>query len=399
MDELARELDMLRDELAPAWDEARSQRLLAGVGRLRRRRQVQRAALGACALLVTVAAAWLGTHAHGVQLMAAHGATHAAPVTAAPVAVAAPVTATGTPVVDRVGPGQALRLADGSLVQVSADGSLEVASNQPGHIALRLLAGGAHFSVIPDHERQFLVDAGNVQVAVLGTVFDVEHAVGAGAARVRVAVVEGRVQVTAADGVHFVGAGEAAWFGDAGVLPVEPEAVADEHVRAPRSHRATHKDLGALGAKASWRSLSQEGDYELAYSSLSSGAVVEDDPAALMDAADAARLSGHPAAAIGYLRRVVQNHRVSPVAPLAAFTLGRVLLERLGQPSEAAQAFAQARALAPHGSLAQDALAREVEALSKAGNAHEAYLRAQEYAQAYPAGRRLHAVRLYGGLD
>jgi hypothetical protein len=54
--------------------------------------------------------------------------------------------------------------------------------------------------------------------------------------------------------------------------------------------------------------------------------------------------------------------RSDPRAPLAAFTLGRVLLRELARPREAAAAFAQARALAPRGPFVEDALAREVEA-------------------------------------
>ena len=49
--------------------------------------------------------------------------------------------------------------------------------------------------------------------------------------------------------------------------------------------------------------------------------------------------------------------------------------------------------------MAQDALAREVESLSKAGNARKAYQRAQEYIERYPGGRRLRAVQLYGGVE
>ena len=147
-----------------------------------------------------------------------------------------------------------------------------------------------------------------------------------------------------------------------------------------------------------WRSLSQSGDYDGAYRLLQHS-TVEDDSGALLDAADAARLSGHPQAAVMYLRKVLDQHRQTPVAPLAAFTLGRVLLERLGQPSEAADAFATARKLAPSGSLAQDALAREVEALSKAGYPDQAYKRAREYVERFPEGRRLRAVQLYGGLQ
>jgi transmembrane sensor len=58
-----------------------------------------------------------------------------------------------------------------------------------------------------------------------------------------------------------------------------------------------------------------------------------------------------------------------------------------------------ARQLAPAGSMAQDALAREVESLSKAGNAHQAFVRAREYIERYPGGRRLRAVQLYGGVE
>jgi transmembrane sensor len=148
-----------------------------------------------------------------------------------------------------------------------------------------------------------------------------------------------------------------------------------------------------------WRSLSQSGEYEAAFESLSRGESVEDDPAELMDAADAARLSGHPQSAVKYLERVVRDHERSPVAPLAAFTLGRVYLDKLGQPDGAAQAFELARKLAPTGSLAQDALAREVEALSKGGNAQKAYQRAQDYLERYPDGRRVRAVQLYGGME
>jgi transmembrane sensor len=118
-----------------------------------------------------------------------------------------------------------------------------------------------------------------------------------------------------------------------------------------------------------------------------------------MDAADAARLSGHPESATRYLERVVRDHRKSPVAPLAAFTLGRVYLDQLGQPHRAAEALRAARALSPAGSLAQDALAREVEALSKGGEAQEANMRALEYFRRYPEGRRMRAVQRYGGLE
>jgi transmembrane sensor len=119
----------------------------------------------------------------------------------------------------------------------------------------------------------------------------------------------------------------------------------------------------------------------------------------LLLAGDVARLSGHAGAAVAPLSRAVELHPEDPRAPLAAFTLGRVHLEDLGAPRDAALAFAGARTLEPDGPLAEDALAREVEAWSRAGETETARTRALTYIQRYPQGRRVHAVRRFGGLE
>ena len=117
----------------------------------------------------------------------------------------------------------------------------------------------------------------------------------------------------------------------------------------------------------------------------------------LLAAADAARLDGRPADGAALLRRLLREHRNDPRAPLAAFTLGRVLLKELDRPRQAAAAFADARALAPRGPFAEDALAREVEAWRAAGETDEAATRAQDYLRRYPNGRRAAAMRAAGG--
>jgi transmembrane sensor len=119
----------------------------------------------------------------------------------------------------------------------------------------------------------------------------------------------------------------------------------------------------------------------------------------LLLAGDVARLSGHADAAVAQLSRAMARHPDDPRAPLAAFTLGRVQLEDLGSPREAAHAFARARELAPGGPLAEDALAREVEAWSRAGETETARARALAYTRRYPDGHRTHAVRRFGGLE
>ena len=83
----------------------------------------------------------------------------------------------------------------------------------------------------------------------------------------------------------------------------------------------------------------------------------------------------------------------------AAFTLGRVLLEELGRPAEAADAFADAVRLAPTGPMTEDAIAREVEALSRAGESLAAKQLAQHYLEQFPTGRKLKSVRRFGGIE
>jgi len=150
---------------------------------------------------------------------------------------------------------------------------------------------------------------------------------------------------------------------------------------------------------AGWRDAAARGDYPAAWAALGALRTPLDGMEDLLRAGDVARLSGHAAAAIAPLARAVELHPDDARAPLAAFTLGRVHLEDLGAPRDAALAFARARTLAPDGPLAEDALAREVEAWSRAGETETARALALTYAQRYPQGRRIHAVRRFGGLE
>lgn len=155
-----------------------------------------------------------------------------------------------------------------------------------------------------------------------------------------------------------------------------------------------------------WKARASEGDfataYRLAYEPAAPGEAQRQEglgPGDLLLLADVARLSRHPAAAVPPLVRLLREHGSDPRAPLAAFTLGRVQLDDLGRPREAAESFRRAEDLDPNGPLAQDALAREVEAWSRAGETGRARERASAYVQRYPNGRRLRSVRQYGALD
>jgi transmembrane sensor len=144
-----------------------------------------------------------------------------------------------------------------------------------------------------------------------------------------------------------------------------------------------------------WRPLANRGEFDAAWPLVRS---VRDDARDLLLASDVARLSGHPREARRWLEQLLARHPRDERAPLAAFTLGRVLLEELGWPKDAASAFARTRALQPDGPLAEDALAREVEAWSRAGETDRARAAAELYLQKYPRGQRAAGVRRHGGL-
>jgi transmembrane sensor len=207
-------------------------------------------------------------------------------------------------------------------------------------------------------------------------------------------VLRGRVAVSWPGGRAELSAGEAGWF----PRPVERDAGGPPEIAVHGARHAQRK-LNANSTASAWREPAEQGDFEHAYELLAHAPQpVADNVEELLLAADSARLSGHAQAALPFLRQVVANHAQDSRAPLAAFTLGGVLMQQLGQPREAEAAYARARELSLNSSLAEDALARQVEATYRAGDTARARTLATEYLARYPKGRRVHAVQRFGGL-
>lgn len=252
-------------------------------------------------------------------------------------------------------------LRDGSRVVVeTASTVIKKRFESKSALELELETGAARFEVAPRPERAFRVHGGDVTVSVTGTSFRVERS----GARVTVAVSEGSVLVAWPGGSQTLLRGASGTFPPTGERP------------API---AAHSGPGAQSvAPAPERVASSE---------------------ALFAEADAARAGGRHAEALAKLELLTQRYPRDPRAPLAAFTRGRLLLENLRKPAQAARAFAQARGLTgPTSALAEDALAREVDALRAAGNQTLSRERAELYTRLYPAGLRLRQVRAAGGL-
>jgi transmembrane sensor len=290
-------------------------------------------------------------------------------------------------------PSSELRLRDGSTAaKLTANTELTLEDDSIARSVIRLGAGAASFAVRPRGARSFVVRSDPFEVRVIGTRFTLTRSA---ESALRVAVSEGKVEVSGPSGVARVSAGESQDFAANEAKPAlrenPPESRQDAAPSLPRA--------SATGAASGhWRSLAHSKDYEGAFAALQreGGSAVKDEPKDLLLAADVARLSGHPAEAVqhlaGFLRRFPQDSR----AASAAFTLGR-LHEQSGKPDRAAQSFARVRTLAPGGPLAEDALAHEVENLARSGQASVARARAAEYLRLYPNGHRVRSVRAHAG--
>jgi len=293
-----------------------------------------------------------------------------------------------------VGPGDGKAVfADGSVAELSTrDTELRVEEDTPNRSVSRL-TGGARFQVVPNPRRTFEVRAGDVRVRVLGTTFSVQQ-VPSGQAQVLVE--RGRVEVAWLGGVTVLQAGQGGLFPPAPASEDEPDAPSASPAAPkppppapPASARAASGVAGAEG----WRNDARAGDYARAYEELMKGPEsVRDDAADLMLSADIARLSGHPEDAVRPLRAVCERHAGDRRAPVAAFTLGKVL-DDMGQPAQAAAAFQKARTLWPAGPLTEDALSREADAWQRAGRTAAARAAADAYLTRYPSGRHAAAMR------
>ncbi len=296
------------------------------------------------------------------------------------------------PVASALAPASSVHYADGSIAELTAPGSeVHLDQQTPDFVSSTVVSGRARFDVVHNQARTFEVHAGDVNVRVLGTAFVVERS-GNGA---HVSVERGRVRVSWPGGEVLLGVGEAGEFPPPQATP-EPatSAVPVEalDLEAP-SADAPSADAPSVEAHP-WRVLAQRGEYAKAFAALRrTPNDVREEPADLLLAADVARLSSHPAQAVAPLRRVCERYSKDPRAPVAAFTLGRVLLDDLGRAAEAASAFDLATRLWPSGPLATDALAREAEALKKAGNLPQARAVAEKYLAQHPGGRHAAALR------
>lgn len=387
----------LRDRVGePVVDDAAIDRVMAGVGRVRKARARNRAAM-------TVAVA------SGVLLaVAAVGRRATTEATLATVQPAAGVTRLGGEslairTLDRT---QSVALSDGSTLWLAPRAQLAVIANDGTRVDWRLASGAAHFSVRPRGPRRWTVDAGLARISVIGTQFDVDRAPHS----VDVRCTEGTVRVESSllpEGVRVLHAGDHVLVSDEpppvvratadAQSAVEVDAAADASSAIGRPSRATPSRTDDDRA---WRALAEHGDYGRAYELLGHEGVERESrvssPEDLLALADVARLSGHPADAVAPLEALLAHHGRDGSAPLAAYTLGRVLLS-LSRPADAARAFDRALAIGAPRAIEEDARLQLVRALAAAGDRAGAQRAAEDFRTRYGESRSAQSLQRWVG--
>ena len=148
-------------------------------------------------------------------------------------------------------------------------------------------------------------------------------------------------------------------------------------------------EIPAQATREPWHRYADRGDYVRAFDSLGAdelarrsrgSASVEE----LFSLSDTARLSGHPALAVEPLARIVEDHETDARAGLAAFTLGRLHLDALDQPSHAVRWLEEARTLQVPDRLQAALLSRLIEAHRRAGHADRVNALQRERARRFP---------------
>lgn len=284
-------------------------------------------------------------------------------------------------------------LVDGSELTLAPHSEVAVQERSAKAVKLVVEQGRVVCDVAHREGRSFLVLAGGVEVRVVGTRFSVAKELGAGGApRVEVKVERGVVEVRAPGQAQVtrVAAGER-WLQSPSVQANDPPNTAIP-VEAPASSPTLPEASPApstSGATSPGTSTARRAGVP-APSAAESSAV----PTAreLFEQASGFWRVGRAQEAADAYQRLVSTYPRDGRAGLAAFELGRLRMDRLGDMRGALRALERALTLAPGSSFREDALARIVHASVALGNASRCSSAREQYLREYPNG--VHRLRV-----
>jgi hypothetical protein len=316
--------------------------------------------VGSTAALAFAFVAWLWPRHQAAPVVAVRPAPAPAEVRAAPAAEGTVRTGAGEQLALTLVGGTEARLESSSVMTVDRAGRAKV---DGGAVAFKIARQPVG--------RPYVVLAGPYRVVVLGTRFklhlDDTH-------RVFVDGQDGVVEVWDQARLARLAPGET-W--------ASPAVASSAPVTSPRTGHA-HARTVALATPGT-------GDSARVASHLDSAA---DD---LEASAQEALAEGQAARALGLYRALAQSG--GPAAENAAYEVGKILLDRLGQPANAVAAWRRYRADHPNGILRVETDVSIIETLVHAGDAAGALAEANDFIRNHPESeRRAEIARVAGDL-
>lgn len=280
-----------------------------------------------------------------------------------------------------------VQLAEGSRLSLDADSRLELREGTRERVALRLERGRVECDVAARPERSFSVTAGGFDVVARGTRFSVD--VGDGTRALAVAVEEGKVVILRAGSQQeqaslvagqrwSVVLSSAAASASASVAPVPSSEALD-------AGPAQDPSAGAL--RPAEPGLTTREEQAQAAARL------------LLDRGNLLRREGNLIGAAQAYEALLTRHPGDPRAGLAAFELGRLRMDRLGDLPGAIRALERAARLLRDPGLREDAMARLVTALDAARDVERCLAARAAYLESHPAGIHVRPVASACGVS
>lgn len=259
--------------------------------------------------------------------------------------------------VESVAGGETVTMPDGSRIVLEPGSRATLTAARADLVRWTVERGGAELDVSHVPGRKFVVAANGWEASVLGTRFVVRAA--SATHGVEVHVKRGRVAVGRAGEVptRVLEAGESWSERTAAISGALDPAPPVESALAPQSTASS--DAVGTPPERSAALPSATGARRPAPEHVG--------PSDLLARAEAARAANRPRDAAAAFEALRSQYPRDPRAGLAAFELGRLRLDALGDPRGAAAAFADAIKLAPNAPYREDAEARLVEAYDAAG--------------------------------
>jgi ferric-dicitrate binding protein FerR (iron transport regulator) len=301
----------------------------------------------------------------------------------------------------------AVDLRDGSRMELAAHSRLSVQKQERDELRLKLDQGKVDCDVAHNPSRQFYVQAAGVVVRVTGTRFSVDvrsedAAAGTTARYVEVNVSRGSVEIQRIDGTmpaRRLTAGERwAMRVSDGVTPAGSEIRGDsvDANRAGDNERGDNeREDGTNGPRSTGTRLEDNANSGAPVRAAKTTTPDEaEDARALLEKGRVARRQGNPKAAAAAYQKLLSQYPQDSRAGLAAFELGRLRMDRLGDLRGAVTALNQAVHLAPSTNVREDAMARLVDAYHRMGLDESCDSARQTYLAAFPAGVHAATVRV-----